>query len=841
MKKFLSAILILLSMTLLMADSTALTISEGNIDDVELFAPDGTSLSVLSDITESGYIIRTSGETKAFTSKFGDVYLQGDSVLAVTGFTTADPTLYLVYGTANVVMKEDLPLTFYTPTSRTAIQGEGEYAFISTDSMEAFMNYSASDAVSYDALRARTIEVQPMCELYYAEGSAVKATQHSYYATSVLDDLIVYDAVPAQEEPAITVDETEESVSIPATPVESSAESEEIPAYEETVPSEPVLSEPVVQIDETVPSEPVLSEPVVQIDETVPSEPVLSEPVVQIDETVPSEPVMTEPAIQIEEETGAVPDAPVFIGPITAIEEEEPRIPSAPVFAGTSSELVKTVPSAPMLTAPSAVLVPSSPVFTEPGAELVDVTVPSKPSVTSTATLVEEEASVQTQSVQTAEEEPLVKFGVELGASYPLNWNSVKDGNEKIDGNPLILVTPSATIGRGNWQIGLRVPLQMAFTNGPFRLAGFSGKENWNFGTDKGNTTAETIYDAITDSMTLIDHLYLGNPDSTIAYLRMESGYERNGTLFSGYGWDEGLAVRLGFNFSNLSFQVYLDNAEAPHIGEFGVSFYPFAFRGTAFSINVPTEFLFTTFDNYDVFFFPEIRLDIPFAGRSFILSAFASGTMFTSYENNELASSEIIYDFADDHMLPFLAGAQLTFDFKPVTVEISGGYRKGLSIEYFNEFTAARHEVSSKDKFQSLNGANDAFFASAALTLDFDVVEVALSYAVDDIEGFKDSAPLDTAKIRIEGHIGTVADIYASAAARNLVSSFKDFNAKDFFMGQNFLFAVGADLDFGMFGLTAEARTVYIPKSANSSYINVYGLSEESYLQFKLLGRVEF
>ena len=43
MRKFLSAILILLSMTLLMAASPALTISEGNIDDVELFAPEGTT------------------------------------------------------------------------------------------------------------------------------------------------------------------------------------------------------------------------------------------------------------------------------------------------------------------------------------------------------------------------------------------------------------------------------------------------------------------------------------------------------------------------------------------------------------------------------------------------------------------------------------------------------------------------------------------------------------------------------------------------------------------------------------------------------------------------------
>ena len=782
MKKFLSAILILLSMTLLMADSPALTISEGNIDDVELFAPDGTSLSVLSDITESGFIIRTSGETKTFTSPFGDVYLQGDSVLAITGFTTEDPTLYLVYGQANIVLNEDFPLTIYTPTSRTAIEGKGEYAFISTDSEEAFMNYSSSNAVAYDAMRARNFDVLSMQELSYAEGTVKAATQKSYYDTTVLADLIIYDAaeeepeaeLPAEEtpsetpddEPAIPAYEAEEEIeeeTIPAIPVETSEEEEETPAYEVTVPSEPVLIEPVTSIEGY--------------------------------DAAPAEPV-------------------------EAIESEA-AIPSAPVFEG--NHRVLETPASPSFASVTATLVPSAPSIAATGTKLTeDASVPEAPSaITSTAEI----------SAKETEEEHLIKLGIELGASYPLNWNKAKE-----DGTPLLLVTPSVTIGRGNWQIGLRAPLQMAFTNGPFRLVGFSGKEPWNFGVDKSYTKEEAIYNAITDSMTLIDHLYLGNPDYTVAYLRMERGYDRNGTIFSNYGWDEGLAVRLGFNFPNLSFQVYLDNAEAPHVGEFGVSFYPFAFRGTAFSINVPMEFLFTdNFRDYNVFFFPEIRLDIPFAERSFILSVFASGTMYTEYNENELTRSEIIYDFGNSRMLPFMAGAELTFDFKPVKVEISGGYRNGLSQEYFNEFAAAEHRTSDFASFIN----DDAFFASAALTLDFDVVKVGLSYSVDDIEGFRNSNPQDIARIRIEADAADIADIYATAAVRNLVSSFKDFNTKAF-LDTNLLFAVGVDLDFGMFGLTAEARTVHIP-AGSSSFLNVHDLSSDTYLQLKLLGRVEF
>ena len=430
------------------------------------------------------------------------------------------------------------------------------------------------------------------------------------------------------------------------------------------------------------------------------------------------------------------------------------------------------------------------------------------------------------------DEEHLITVGVEVGASYPLNWNKIKGK----DGEPLILATPYVNIGRGNWQIGLRAPLQMAFID-EFRLAGFSGKADWDFGTEKGITKEEAIYNAITDSMALIDHLYLGNPDYTIAYLRMERGYERNSTIFSSYGWDEGLAVRLGFNFSNLAFQIYLDNAEAPHIGELSLAFYPFAFRGTSFSINVPTEVLFTSFDDYEMFFFPEVRLDIPFADRSFILSVFATGSMYTSYNDRQLNKSEIIYDFNEKKMLPFLAGAELTFDFKPVKVELSGGYRSGgLSTEYFNEFTFAEHKVSVFEEYEK--GGN-TFFASAALTLDFDVVSVGLSYSVDDIQHFS-TEPMDIARIKVEGHAGSIADIYATAAVRGLVSSFKGFDAKEFFMGPDFLFAVGFDLDFGMFGLTAEARTVHLPEGS-SGLLNVHNPSEDTYLQFKLLGRVEF
>ena len=250
MKKFLSAILTLLSMALLFAASPALTLYEGNIDDVELYAPDGSSLSVLSDIDESGFIIRSKGDgQEVFTSPFGKLYLKGDTILAITGFTTADPTLYLISGETNLVLDEDMRLTFYTPTTCTLVEGKGEYAFISTDDEEAFMNYSSTSAYSYDSLRATTIEVGAMEELRYADASVAKATQASYYRHTVLSDQLVYDEIPEVVEPIEPIEEEETTIPpiivIPEeeeaeavaeaeaeAEVEAEAEEEALPAWE---------------------------------------------------------------------------------------------------------------------------------------------------------------------------------------------------------------------------------------------------------------------------------------------------------------------------------------------------------------------------------------------------------------------------------------------------------------------------------------------------------------------------------------------------------------------------------------------------------------------------------
>ena len=74
MKKILSVILIMLSVMAISASSDMLTISEGDIDGVKLYAPDGSVLDAFEPVGKNGMVIQTDGDGKRFTSLFGDIY-----------------------------------------------------------------------------------------------------------------------------------------------------------------------------------------------------------------------------------------------------------------------------------------------------------------------------------------------------------------------------------------------------------------------------------------------------------------------------------------------------------------------------------------------------------------------------------------------------------------------------------------------------------------------------------------------------------------------------------------------------------------------------------------------
>ena len=210
MRKILTALMVLLSISVLGAVS--LSLGEGNIDSVSLYAPDGTLADVSAGIQDSGYLISSKGNGEVFTSPFGDIHLKAESAVVVTDFTLPSPSLYVMEGDVSIVLTEDIELSVYTPTTLTVLPGKGEYAFTTDADTEQFLNMSDHPVTTYDAVTATETEVAPMSGVNRtASQEAFAISAADYYNASVVRDRIIYDEEPAvaEEVPETIVEEPE--------------------------------------------------------------------------------------------------------------------------------------------------------------------------------------------------------------------------------------------------------------------------------------------------------------------------------------------------------------------------------------------------------------------------------------------------------------------------------------------------------------------------------------------------------------------------------------------------------------------------------------------------------
>ena len=245
MKKLLIALVVLLSLSVLVAAS--LTIGEGNIDSISVYAPDGTMADPAAGIDDSGYLIRSSGKGEVFTSPFGDIHLNGESAVVVTDFTIDSPSLYIIEGDVSIVLTEDLTLAVYTPTTLTTLPGKGEYRFSTNTDEETFLNLSENTVTSYDAITATETEIASMSGINRTVSSEqFPISADAYYNASVVDVMPATAEEPEvipEEEPAVVPEEPEviaeeEPVATPEEEVEVLSEEPVPPA----VPSAPVLT-----------------------------------------------------------------------------------------------------------------------------------------------------------------------------------------------------------------------------------------------------------------------------------------------------------------------------------------------------------------------------------------------------------------------------------------------------------------------------------------------------------------------------------------------------------------------------------------------------------------------
>ncbi len=392
------------------------------------------------------------------------------------------------------------------------------------------------------------------------------------------------------------------------------------------------------------------------------------------------------------------------------------------------------------------------------------------------------------------------------------------------DAAPLFTVTPRIFIGNDDYSIAFRAPFRMHYEGGRFVLGGFNGHYYWDFGTSESNARL-AIYRAITDSFALIDSISLGKEDSSIAYLLAERGYLRDGTLFTEFGTEDALSVRAGFNFPNLALSIYLDNAEAPHIAEGGLTFYPGSYNGFSLSFMVPGEILIEDLTTYALMFYPELLISIPFADRSFEFSLYALGEISTVYENGKMAESRIFYDFTDKKMYDYMAGAKFMMDLDTVGFTLEGGIRSGrLSPDMFTSLSALRNQTagdSLSDVLVNLSAESGMkYFAKASFDLDLGFFGFSAAYSAGDLLGFADGSPDDYIALAISGCIDESVSLYASFAKKDFASSLTEKTEFMDYISNDALFSLGADFSFGHVGFSAELRTEFPEKTGN--YINV-------------------
>lgn len=371
MKRFLTIFLVsIICISAAFAGIPAFILADGDIDDVKLYEPGGIHVSGESYIKESGSILKADSP-QHFTSPYGDIILEGNSLLVVSGFDYSNPSLYLVYGQVTVLPASGIgrSIAIYTPTTRTRIKEAGEYVFRSTDDEECVYNFSSDSITAFDSVNGKEYGIGPMEKLDFFEYASARVTSDEFYrnSTSRIMPEIVDTAEPAAiEMPAEPMEEPAGSSAIE----ESPAEPEEAPlmpqpgaAPETPEMISPILSQPYEVIRETrIPEKPEIIAPILQIITPIPEAPELFHiirivpdkrekaavpaPVTVIrSESKPSEP--DSPSIIMMDRT-YYPDRPIM-------ENSRVYVPSMPLI---SYEKTPSVPKAPLIEAVSELQAP---------------------------------------------------------------------------------------------------------------------------------------------------------------------------------------------------------------------------------------------------------------------------------------------------------------------------------------------------------------------------------------------------------------------------------------------------------------------------------------------------
>ncbi len=407
------------------------------------------------------------------------------------------------------------------------------------------------------------------------------------------------------------------------------------------------------------------------------------------------------------------------------------------------------------------------------------------------------------------------------------------------------IIKPAITIGEGNYALSLRAPILLKFNNSSFALGGLGGREWWNFGSEEEGR--RKIFYAITDSLQLINFITIGNPDSSLAYIDAQRDYLRNDTLFTAFGSDDALSIRTGFNFYNLSLELYAGDVESPHITQFKIGIYPIDLDGFSVDISIPMEFYIEDSKNFDLFLYPEARVNLPLFKNHFNIAAYAVGSISANYVNGEPTNTNVIYDFTNSRVFSALLGGEIGFKWSNFSITMQGGWRTGpLTPDMYNIFTSTYNQTPSLTNSEDKN----AYFAKATMDFNFKVFSLEFAYSVNDIMTMVDdyksmTGDIFSAKARV--NFNNTISLYGSFHRKGFVSLFqKGIDIKDdIFLSANTIYSIGMDFDYGVVSINAEYSSLLNSDgfAENPKYLNVNRMYTDTTISsaFSVTTRIKF
>ncbi len=738
-KTLLLALLLLSLTTPLYAEDTPLeflTHINGD-EDVKFFNPTGLYQKIPEQVTvlQKDWIIQTGEDSIELTLIEGALRIGSDTLLAIDALSVERIDIFVMKGSVRAVSDSDVPINLLTKSNQYSF-ATGDFTLIKDGLDERFFtNEGAAEASTLTD--AEKIEL----DTHSTITGGVVATVEEETIRNVNESL-----------PITFYKRAENLLSIEVSPTPVDSEPEIVLAEAPPVDTEESLildtPEPVTEIaaiePEVVEPELVAELPVeddilimVEPEEEIPVE--IPEPVTEIAS------VEDIPAKDTEHRAPIVQDIELILDDETNESTKEgSNTPSENSSVATSTNTKKT--------------------------ESIDDTTNSVDN-NEEATTVVAKADLQDEAINTSEDadsaalidekKKIEESSLDIDATITTGLGYMHQLGTSSPEEPYISTALYPEISIGKLDLGFR--LYIAFNGNPINVSSWyspRGDNLWNYGG--GTSGFVQIEDIATDALSLIDHVYYGDPEDTfyINLDREDTITFGNGSLLSDLqtSIDSPYLERAGL-YSSINSPYYQQELLVDDI--YHSSVYGARFAVTPLPVSFPFSIgIFTLADistsPTKILMTPGIDLIMPILkteNSSMNLIADAAGMMVFDFENDILA-----YDasFSGGVIQNILASAGISGTAGNLSYELIGAYDRGnLSYNMFGEdYQWRRSEIISLIDDYTTDATETSYTAFASLGYDSRAFGTSLSYRLPFSASFAPDLSSDRLNLSVNAHI---------------------------------------------------------------------------------------